>query len=51
MVRNATRSLVSGSTGIGSRAARHARDTVSTFISRNNCMMIEPNAIPASSKM
>ncbi len=49
MVRNATRSSGSGSTGIGSRAARQARDTVSTLISRNSCITIEPTAIPARS--
>ena len=49
VVRNATRRLGSGSTGIGSRAARQAREMVSTFISRNSCMAIEPTANPASS--
>ena len=51
VVRNATRSLVSGSTGTGSRAARHARDTVRTLVSRKSCMTMEPNAIPARSVM
>ena len=51
VVRNATRSLVSGSTGIGSWAARQARDTVSTFISRNSCMTMEKKAIPPRSRM
>ena len=49
VVRKATRRRVSGSTGMGSRAARQARDTVSTFTSRNICMTIDPMAIAASS--
>ena len=38
---------MSGSTGMGSRAARQARDTVRTFISKKICMTIEPSAMLA----